>query len=142
MEKRIIFLALLISLLFIPTAQASLEINPIYPLEGPIIGARANYYLEDWKPYAALAYGLETKNAHYNLGSEYQINTQLRIDGQYNNWLNYNLPGYMTEEGVKVSLNYNRAWGEDLNLAIFAGEIKDEDREPETIYLHCNYERE
>lgn len=131
----------MINILLVSPAKASLGFNPIFPFEG-IIGIKGDYHLEEWALYAGLGYGFETEEMHYNLGTKYQINPQLSLDAKYNNWYNYNLPGYISEEGAKVNLNYQRALGENLNLAIFNGEVKDEGEEIETIYFNCNYRRE
>ena len=141
MKKVIIFLVLVVNLFFPSTAKAYLEFNPILPFQG-IVGVKSDYYLEDFQPYAALGYGLETEDIHYQLGSQYQINPQFSLDLKYNNWSSYILPAYIAEEGFKVDLDYDRTESENLDLAFFTGEIKDQEEEIATIYFNSNYQKE
>ncbi len=143
LTKKVVLSLVLINLLFTLGAQASFEVGPVLPMEGLIIGAEGQHSFNQWGIYSKGGYDFEAEDVFYDFGSEYIITNDLTLSANYRKWFNHNLADYHYEQGIKFDLDYDKAWGEGFNLAVFSGEVaKLEEETVETVYFSSNYQNE
>ena len=73
--------------------------------------------------YLGSTYDFGEKEVYYKLGGKYNLGDDISLSGDYNYWLNYELPDYLYEEGVRLEAEHERGFNENMGISIFIGQV-------------------
>ena len=146
MPKKLItgfVLSLLITVCYTSLTLASFNINPIYPIEGPITGGKVNYRFDNWSVTTKSTYDFNHSAVYYYCGSKYRFNNKLALSLNYNRWLNNTLPDYLYQKGMQSTLTYNQNRKQQAKFSFFTGQVgKKLTAAKKTSYFNLNYKQE
>jgi hypothetical protein len=144
--KKIIVITLISLFIISPNTKVEAELEPIYPLQSQIIGAKYSHEFSLGRPYLSSGYDFNQQQLYYQLGSQFNYNQHWNYGLKYSHWANYSLPGYLYQQGFNGSMNYQQSEQEltrNLQISLFHGHLGENlGQEIKTNYINLNYNQQ